>query len=214
MHAQVSLSILDAVPGVFPTRQERSRTAVARFIETSEGLMRRRHFNDITVEEFSTAAGMSTGAFYKRFVDKDAFFRAILAIANEEYRVLVWRWPHAFNARGFDLRACINIIVDTVLLHSRNREGFIRSAIRRVRSEADWSPHAETAQVGIDAAASLLPRIAGELAADRQRRLDFGFRALYSIAVRATDDDPYPGALRSPDLARNLVDLVHAYWSV
>lgn len=212
MHPQVSLSILNDVEGVLPTRQQRSRDSIVRFLETSEILMRKKHFNDITVEEFALAAGTSIGAFYKRFEDKNAFFRAILAIANEEYRQLVARWPLAFNDLGFDLRGCIEIIVDTVLLHCTNREGFIRSAVRRARNEADWRPHTQTGQIGIDMAICLLPHIGGAKAEERQRRLEFGFRAIYNVTIRATDDDPYPDALREPSLPANLADMIYAYW--
>lgn len=174
--------------------------------------MRDNHFTSITVDEFASAAGMSVGAFYKRFVDKNAFFLAILAIANEEYRQLVSKWPLAFNDLDFDLRGCIEVIVDTVLLHCRNREGFIRSAIRRARNEADWAPHAQAAQLGIEAAACLLPHLSGALAGERRRRLEFGFRTIYAVLVRATDDDPYPGALLSPELPESLVEMTYAYW--
>jgi AcrR family transcriptional regulator len=212
VRAHVSLKVLDGIPGVFPPRQERSRSVVARLIEVSEELMRTRHFDEISVDDFAMAADTSVGAFYKRFEDKSSFFRALQKISKEEYRVLVDKWPMVFGSLDFALLPCIEVIVDTVLTHFKNREGFIRSSIRRPRSEVDWLPHVEAGRLGFIAAACLAPHVSGNLAADRQRRLEFGIQGIYSIAILAADDDPVQGALRDPDLSRNLIEMTHAYW--
>ena len=67
----------DDLDGVSPARQKRSRIAQERLLEAAEATFASRGYHNAHVTDIAAAAGYSIGAFYLRFRDKDAVFRAL-----------------------------------------------------------------------------------------------------------------------------------------
>src|SRR5262245_324974 len=72
--------------GVLPTKQIRSKATQDRLIAAGYRLLTTRDLDDLSVAEIAMAAGCSVGAFYLRFENKDAFFRALISHKFEEGR--------------------------------------------------------------------------------------------------------------------------------
>ena len=75
-------------PDVKVPQQTRSRITQERLLDALEGLLRERSIHEVTVAEIAAAAGVTTGAIYRRFKDK----RALLQAAFQRFLV-DWRPP-------------------------------------------------------------------------------------------------------------------------
>jgi AcrR family transcriptional regulator len=60
-----------------PTRQARSRDTLDRLLASAEDVLGERGLDGTTVPEIARRAGVSVGAVYRRFPDKDALLRAV-----------------------------------------------------------------------------------------------------------------------------------------
>ena len=66
--------------GVLPARQARSEKSRDALLASLETLLRRKRFEDISVAEIASGAGLSVGAVYRRFANKDAFIPVLFEI--------------------------------------------------------------------------------------------------------------------------------------
>ncbi|ARU03356.1 hypothetical protein CCO03_00425 [Comamonas serinivorans] len=72
---------------VRPPRQLRSEATFSRMVQAGHALIERHgSFEQVVVSEVIRLAKTSTGAFYGRFKDKDAFIEAVLAVAYSQLR--------------------------------------------------------------------------------------------------------------------------------
>ena len=78
-----------ADPDVRPPRQARSRATYQRLLDAAEALMAEQSFDDTTVAAIVEHAGLSAGAFYARFRDKEGLFRHLEERAFDEVRDVV-----------------------------------------------------------------------------------------------------------------------------
>lgn len=67
----------DAVPPIHPPRQARSRETLARLLDAAEAVLGEGGLEAATVPAIAKRAGLSVGAVYRRFPDKDALLRAV-----------------------------------------------------------------------------------------------------------------------------------------
>ncbi|HXC55393.1 MAG TPA: helix-turn-helix domain-containing protein [Rhizomicrobium sp.] len=68
---------LDHIDGVLPVNQARSRDARDRLLAAGERVFARVGYDAAHVNDIALAAGCSVGSFYRRFRDKEAFFKAL-----------------------------------------------------------------------------------------------------------------------------------------
>jgi len=59
-------------PRFFPPRQTRSQETLNRVLDAAERVLEEKSFTETTVAEIMERAGVTVGAFYRRFADKDA----------------------------------------------------------------------------------------------------------------------------------------------
>lgn len=64
------------IEGLHQTHQRRSLDA---FIETGFAQLCQHRLDELTISELVAESGRSVGSFYKRFRNKEAFFRALCA---------------------------------------------------------------------------------------------------------------------------------------
>ena len=63
--------------GGTPPRQARSTATYRRLLDAAETLLESESFDAVSVAEIARRAGVTTGAFYARFADKDALLEAL-----------------------------------------------------------------------------------------------------------------------------------------
>jgi len=67
----------DRPPPIHPPRQARSRETLTRLLDAAEAVLRDGGLEAATVPAIAERAGLSVGAVYRRFADKDALLRAV-----------------------------------------------------------------------------------------------------------------------------------------
>ena len=68
---------VDHIDGVLPVNQARSRDARDRLLHAGERVFAKFGYDAAHVTDIASAAGCSVGSFYRRFRDKEAFFKAL-----------------------------------------------------------------------------------------------------------------------------------------
>jgi len=71
------LESLEDIDGVLPANQARSRDARDRLLAAGERVFARLGYDAAHVSDIAQAANCSVGSFYRRFRDKEAFFKAL-----------------------------------------------------------------------------------------------------------------------------------------
>src|SRR3569832_1959220 len=57
-----------------PVKQDRAQKTRDRLLAAGFKLLRRKHFDELSVADIARSAGCAVGSFYLRFVDKDQYF--------------------------------------------------------------------------------------------------------------------------------------------
>jgi AcrR family transcriptional regulator len=122
---------VDHIDGVMPASQARSRDARDRLLRAGERVFAKMGYDNAHVSDIADAAGVSIGSFYRRFRDKETFFRALLHQFTGRYRDNTRRFfemPQWENVPTEDVIA--TFVGNTALIMKRN-EGFFRALMQR-----------------------------------------------------------------------------------
>ena len=140
-----SLIELTTVPGLLPPRQARSRKAVCDLVEAALRMLATHDFDSLSVVDLCAEAGLTTGAFYKRFPGKELFVEYLQRLVVAEVRrgidtsLSVQRWG------GLPLRGFLGRTVGGTVRWYRRHEGFVRASLRYADAHPEsWSPMRET----------------------------------------------------------------------
>jgi len=109
-----------------PVKQSRSRKTRDQLLAAGFKLLRRKHFDELSVADIARTAGCAVGSFYLRFVDKDQYFLAIAEMRREQSRALLAGWYEGATRDTVVTRAVIREL-EFVLEHPN----FWRAALRK-----------------------------------------------------------------------------------
>jgi AcrR family transcriptional regulator len=160
-----------------PPQQSRSHATLERLLDATERVLEQKSFSEATLAEIVEEAGVTVGAFYRRFPDKDAllhhlddrFFSELYSLADELSDPARWEdRPVAQIVEG--------LMSEAVALY-RARRGLMRSLFLRARTDLRIQENAcrvnehflERIQ------ALLLPRAAELAHPDPERAISLGF---------------------------------------
>jgi AcrR family transcriptional regulator len=107
--------------------QDRSRKTLERLLDTAEGLLEERGFDNVSVAEISQAAGSSVGAFYARFRDKNGLLHHLHerfceeAMATADAALAPERWQDA------SAEEIVSALVRSLAQIHRSRSGMFRA---------------------------------------------------------------------------------------
>jgi AcrR family transcriptional regulator len=189
------LESVDHIDGVLPVNQARSRNARDRLLQAGEKVFAKLGYDGAHVSDIALAAGCSVGSFYRRFRDKEAFFKALhhrfvernLDNAARFFAMPQWQaQPSAVMVR--------TLVQSTALIMKRN-QGFFRALFQRslAGAGADYWPgmRAGTARQGALLAEFLSARGEGTHA-DLAEACIFALRSVDGALIhRILNDGPY-----------------------
>lgn len=120
-------------PRFYPPRQLRSQETLDRVLDAAEVVLEDKSFGETTVAEIMERAGVTVGAFYRRFADKDAllyllderFFGEIRERGDELLTVERWR--------GASIQDVLTAFASGAVQIYRSKRGIIRSLFLRAR---------------------------------------------------------------------------------
>jgi len=202
-----------------PPQQHRSQETLDRILDAAEHVLDSKSFSEATLVEIMEQAGVTVGAFYRRFPDKDA----LLHLMDERFFAELYqrgdavldpdRWTN--HAAADIVRAFVHEAVDMY----RQRRGLLRSLLLRARIDPVIQDSARGVNAHVTAALIrvLLPHASATTHPDPQRAIELGYRMLVG-ALRETilfsEVWPAPGAVESMDLADELSRMYLGYLGI
>jgi len=122
---------IERIDGVLPANQARSRDARDRLLKAGERVFARMGYDNAHVTDIAAAADCSVGSFYRRFRDKEAFFKALHHRFTALYRENTGRFFAMPQWQDQPSAVVIQRFVEaTARIMSRN-EGFFRALFQR-----------------------------------------------------------------------------------
>ncbi len=141
MLKHLPIALDDQTEGVFAAQQERSRKSRDAFIESGIVLLNSMRLNDLKITDLATHSGRSVGSFYKRFADKDAFFRALQLASIERARHLIEARISVDQLNAMPDENVLNALIDTLIdIFTSDVRGVLRESLLRILEPEDgWT---------------------------------------------------------------------------
>lgn len=202
------LDVWDAgLEGVRPARQRRSQDTVGRLITAGRRLLDDRRLESLSVEDVCAASDCTVGAFYSRFVNKDAFFKAVQYVVCQERDRAVRSIEQRSGNENWSLeRLCCGLVTDLVDWYQSNH-GVLRASLQQVdQAGSGWSPLREVGTrhkaIWVALLRSRLSPFVADVAIDQ--RVLFVNQIVNGTLVHIVLNDPGPVRLFDPNIAEML----------
>lgn len=187
--------------GVRPALQQRSRATRDRLLAAGKRLLEETDLDGVSIADIAAAADCSVGAFYTRFENKDAYFRALVTDMLAQERSAL----DALHDGVVDANLIEAIVANAVGSFRRNA-GLLRSALRKgMEDPSYWEPIRRHGQVAADLVVGRLSKMARRpLGPEEESRTRFAFQVLYGTLVNALLHQPLPLLLENERLENEL----------
>jgi AcrR family transcriptional regulator len=220
-HRALTISGSDPMttPRFRPPQQHRSQETLDRILDAAERILDDKSFSEATLVEIMERAGVTVGAFYRRFPDKNAllhlmderFFGELYARGDAV--LSVDRWPDASIA---DILG--EFTREAVVIY-RQRRGLLRSLFLRARIDPVIQETARQVNAHLiqRLVALLMPRAAQIRHPDPRRAIELGYMVLVGALRETTlfgEVWPSPSVADGLDLTGELTRVYLGYLGV
>jgi AcrR family transcriptional regulator len=194
------------LPGVTPSRQQRSRETTLALLQAGAELLRTRNLGELSIEKLCAKVGATVGAFYSRFESKEAYFNALMALAARDGECRLSVLPADIALNDADLATRCRIVVSGVIAWIRAHEGVLRAALQHDDTRPDkWTTFKQLARATTERATPLLlPAMGKGRKAAKTRTIAFGFQVVLGTLVNAILNDPGPLSLHDKEMELRL----------
>ena len=191
-----------------PTRQARSQETLKRILDACDSLLKQKTFEQITMQDIASKAGVSVGNLYNRFEDRGALIEHLLLRYQEQFldefmRALARRPPSADLAQKLlilaqclqasiaNLRPAFLMLASRPTIQNNKQSGTQANTDQIVESAVEWlaqNPGDQESAIDPERARFVIASMAMQLQFDlifgTGTRL-FGDRLLESLAQQA-----------------------------
>jgi AcrR family transcriptional regulator len=190
------LDSVEDLDGVLPVNQARSRNARDRLLTAGEKVFAKLGYDAAHVSDIAQAADCSVGSFYRRFRDKEAFFKALHHRFTERHLDSGARFFALPEWQGQPTSAVVRTLIENTALIMKRNHGFFRALFQRslAGAGADYWPRmrAGTQRQGELLAELMRTRGEGADRADLAQDCTFILRSVDGAIVhRLLNDGPY-----------------------
>ena len=184
-----------------PVKQSRSQKTRDRLLAAGFKLLRRKHFDELSVADIARAANCAVGSFYQRFFDKDQYFFALAELRRTQSRAQLEDWYQDVKLGSIVERA-IEREFDFVLEHP----DFWRAALRRGTTDpAFWEEFRALGKTSVDRFIEVYETLLGrELKVDEQERIRFAFQMVRGTMNNTLINQPGPLSLEDAGFRRQI----------
>ena len=184
-----------------PVKQSRSQKTRDRLLAAGFKLLRRKHFDELSVADIARAANCAVGSFYQRFFDKDQYFFALAELRRTQSRAQLEDWYQDVKLGSIVERA-IEREFDFVLEHP----DFWRAALRRGTTDpAFWEEFRALGKTSVDRFIEVYAMLLGrELKVDEQERIRFAFQMVRGTMNNTLINQPGPLSLEDAGFRRQI----------
>jgi AcrR family transcriptional regulator len=205
---------LDSQEGFVAPRYRSGQRSADALLEAGRNLLAQISYEGLTVSDLCKQANLTSGAFYRRFESKDAFFLALQRLALDD----ATRTQHALQLE-MDKRAYATLadgaqaVVDAMREWHLRHRGVIRASLQRRDHTLDsWHAFRDFGHTFVAAVAERMARLP-ELRhrEDAQQRLAIGFQIVIGTMINAALNDPGPLSLDDAALTEALAQTLALY---
>ncbi len=127
--------------GALPAKQNRSQETARRIVDAMEALLREKSFDQLTMTEIARHAGLTPGAIYRRFENKDALLPHIF----DRYRAILGEWLRRVSAEKViaktkSLAEAVELVIRETLAAFKNNAHIFRTVHLYGRLHPEWRP--------------------------------------------------------------------------
>lgn len=196
------------LPGVTPSRQQRSRETTAALLQAGAEMLRTHSLAELSIEVLCRKVGATVGAFYSRFESKDAYFNALIELAARDGAGRLSRMKEDSRLPAADLAERSRLLVRGTIGWIRNHEGVLRAALQHDDTRPDrWSTFKALARANVaDATPILLGAMGPGNKAAKTGAIAFGFQVVLGTLVNAILNDPGPLSIHDREMEERLAN--------
>lgn len=202
-----------------PPQQHRSQETLDRILDAAERVLDVKNFTEATLVEIMDAAGVTVGAFYRRFPDKDA----LLHLMDERFFGELYARGDAVLEPGrwtdSPIAEIVREFVGAAIEIYRGRHGLLRSLLLRARLDPIIQERARQVNAHLieNLQTVLLPRADQIRHPDPRRAIEVGFMVLVGALRETTlfsEVWPTPSVIHTVDLTDELTRVYLGYLGV
>ena len=195
--------------GVTPPRQARGLRTEQALLDAGRELLRGRHFDALRIEEICAAAGLTTGAFYRRFASKDAYLRYLQAAAAAEAEAALAEIHAKISRHPGDALQQLGVFTAGMIAWCRTHEGVLKASLQRASQEPQaWAPFRRIPRLVLGCLSKSLRNSLPARQATA-RALSAAYQIAAGTVINMLINDPGPMRLRdrglAPELARAML---------
>jgi len=196
------------LPGVTPSRQQRSRETTAALLQTGAEMLRTHSLVELSIDALCRQVGATVGAFYSRFASKEAYFNALMALAARDGESRLSGMKQDKRLAEADLGELSRLLVRGTIGWIQNHEGVLRAALQHDDTRPDrWSTFKELARANVADATPILLRVMGPgRKVAKTRTIAFGFQVVLGTLVNAILNNPGPISIHDGELEDRLAN--------
>lgn len=205
------LAALDGQPGFVAPRYSRAGRTTDTLLRAGRELLAERALESVTIQELCAAACVTTGAFYGRFESKEAFFRALQTVAQQDSHDAMRARLATLGAGDWTLETGVRALMEELRRVVLRHQGVLRASILEARGTA-WMRIKEGRYAFIEEAVPVLvPLCKVDDPALAERRLRIAFQFAIGSTINAMLNNPGPLRLASREFDEELTRAFCAY---
>jgi AcrR family transcriptional regulator len=184
-----------------PVKQRRAEKTRDRLLAAGFRLLRRKHFEELSVADIARAAGCAVGSFYLRFADKDQYFLAIAESRRVQSRAQLETWYD-----GATLDTIVSRAVARDLEFVLEHPNMWRAALRKGTTDPDfWQEFRELGKLSVDRFLECYGRLLGRKpGAEEVEQVRFAFQVLRGTLNNTLINQPGPLQLEDAAFRRQI----------
>ena len=182
-------------------KQSRAGKTRDRLLAAGFKLLRRKHFEELSVADIARAAGCAVGSFYLRFADKDQYFLAIAEMRRVVSRAQLDSWYEGAKLDTIVARAVARDL-EFVLEHPN----MWRAALRKGTTDPDfWQEFRELGRQSVDRFIECYAQLLGRpLTNGEMEHVRFAFQVLRGTLNNTLMNQPGPLQLEDAAFRRQI----------
>jgi len=184
-----------------PVKQTRAQRTRDRLLAAGFKLLRRKHFDELSVADVARAAGCAVGSFYLRFADKDQYFLAIAELRRSQSRAQLKTWYDGATLDDIVERA-VSRDLEFVLEHPN----LWRAALRKGTTDPEfWQEFRELGRESVQRFIEVYSQLAGRTLGDAEVEcVRFAFQVMRGTINNTLINQPGPVPLEDPAFRRQI----------
>ena len=204
-----------APAGVRAPVRDRGQRSERALLEAGRELLKQRHFDTLRLEDICRTAGLTTGAFYRRFAGKDAFLASLQARAIDDMRASLASLRLTLGNDALAPAEITLTFATPMLDWARENRGVLRALMQRATQErGQWSHFREIAPQVVSTLSPPLHAALGiRRTATSERRLAIAYQIAAGAVVNMIINNPGPMHLGNRRLAQTLADSMLSFFT-